>query len=67
MLFAIDAGNTNVVVGIFKGQDLQAHWRMSTDRHKTEDEYGMAVLNMLEHSGFKANCVRAPHRFCSAS
>ncbi|MGI6642994.1 MAG: type III pantothenate kinase [Bacillota bacterium] len=58
MLFAIDAGNTNVVVGIFKGQDLQAHWRMSTDRHKTEDEYGMAVLNMLEHSGFKANCVR---------
>ncbi len=58
MLFAMDVGNTNIVLGVFKGPDLQGHWRMSTDRHKTEDEYGILVLNMLEHSGFKAQDVR---------
>ena len=41
MLLVIDVGNTNIVLGIFKDQELVDHWRVSTDRLRTTDEYGV--------------------------
>ena len=32
MLLVIDVGNTNIVLGIFKGKELMDHWRVSTNR-----------------------------------
>lgn len=57
MLFAIDVGNTNIVTGVFDGPKILAHWRISTNGNKTEDEYGMMFLNMLEYSGFRSQDV----------
>lgn len=51
MIFVLDVGNTNAVLGVFKDGELCQHWRMETDRHKTEDEYGMLVKQLLEHEG----------------
>lgn len=51
MIFVLDVGNTNAVLGVFKNGELCWHWRMETDRHKTEDEYGMLVKQLLEHEG----------------
>ena len=48
MLIAIDIGNTNIVVGIFKGKTLLKHWRLGTVRERTFDEYGITMLNLLE-------------------
>ncbi len=52
MLLAVDAGNSQIVMGIY-GDDgqLRNHWRVSTDRHKTEDEYGMLILSFLGTAG----------------
>ncbi|WP_044023027.1 type III pantothenate kinase [Bacillus sp. SG-1] len=49
MIFVLDIGNTNIVLGVYEGEELKYHWRMETNRHKTEDEYGMIVKNLFQH------------------
>ncbi|MBI3084845.1 MAG: type III pantothenate kinase, partial [candidate division NC10 bacterium] len=39
MLLALDVGNTNTVIGVFDGKALLTHWRLSTRREGTRDEY----------------------------
>ena len=41
MLLVIDVGNSNIVLGIYDGQKLLRHWRVSTDKSRTSDEYGI--------------------------
>lgn len=43
MIIVLDAGNSNIVLGVYEQDKLIHHWRMETDRHKTEDEYAMQV------------------------
>lgn len=52
MLLAIDIGNTNVVCGLFNGSTLQAHWRLATESRRTDNEYGILLLNLLQNAGF---------------
>lgn len=52
MLLAIDVGNTNTVMGIFQGGDLLTSWRISTDRHKTADEFGILICSLLDSGAF---------------
>ena len=47
MLLAVDVGNTNVVIGVFKGEQLLAKWHLFTDIYKTADEYTVLLRNML--------------------
>ncbi|MCP3742300.1 type III pantothenate kinase [Rossellomorea sp. BNER] len=56
MIFVFDVGNTNIVLGVYENDELKYHWRVETNRHKTEDEYGMLVKNLFDHEGlsFKA-------------
>jgi type III pantothenate kinase len=49
-LFCVDIGNTNVVMGLYHGEELEAHWRIATDHHKMADEYAMLVLDLFERS-----------------
>jgi len=48
MLLAIDIGNTNVKVGIFDGDKLRATWNLATGIHRTSDEYGGTLLELME-------------------
>lgn len=48
MLLAIDAGNSNITLGVFEGEDLIAQWRMITDHDKGGDEYAADLRNLLE-------------------
>ncbi len=50
MLLTFDIGNTNVVIGTFQGDTLTNHWRITSDRQKTYDEYGL-LLDQLFQSG----------------
>ncbi len=52
MILTIDVGNTNTVLGIYKEEKLVKHWRVSTDKNKTPDEYGTLFYNLFDYSGF---------------
>jgi type III pantothenate kinase len=49
MLLTLDVGNTNTVLGIYKpgSDELVTHWRISTLRTQTADEYGVLFLNLF--------------------
>ncbi|MDQ1910925.1 type III pantothenate kinase [Paenibacillus sp. GD4] len=50
MILVIDVGNTNIVLGIYEGKQLLHHWRLSTNRSSTVDEYGMTIYNLFHHA-----------------
>ena len=54
MLLVIDTGNTTTVVGIFDGDELIAHWRLSSILH-TVDELGIYLLNLLATKNIKTS------------
>lgn len=49
MLLVVDVGNTNIVLGVYNKTEVEAHWRISTDRVRTTDEYGMLISNLFLH------------------
>jgi type III pantothenate kinase len=51
LLLVIDAGNSNIVLGIYDGETLLKNWRISTDRSKSADEYGILFNNLLVLTG----------------
>jgi type III pantothenate kinase len=56
-LFCVDIGNTNVVMGLYDGPELVAHWRIATDHQKMADEYGVLILDLLERAGQDPDAV----------
>lgn len=59
MLLVIDVGNTNIVAGVFDGKSLVSHWRFSTDRSKTADEYGILLRSMFNYTKMPMDEVKA--------
>jgi type III pantothenate kinase len=75
MLLAIDVGNTNTVLGLYRldGEagpsatglgrrgderpELAAHWRVTTHRSQTADEYGVLFVNLFEMNGMAPSQV----------
>jgi type III pantothenate kinase len=51
MLLALDIGNTNTVLGVFRDSALLAHWRLTTARDQTVDEYGILTRNLFTLAG----------------
>ncbi|HWK22890.1 MAG TPA: type III pantothenate kinase [Ureibacillus sp.] len=49
MILVLNAGNSNIALGIYEQNKLKHHWRMETNRHKTEDEYAMLVKAFFSH------------------
>ncbi len=58
MLFAIDVGNTNIVLGVFDGKTLVQSWRLQTLRERTSDELGLLVDGLFAHSGVNRGRVK---------
>ncbi len=59
MLLAMDVGNTNIMLGVYSGENLEIWWRISTKRAQTEDEYGVIIRNLFQQNGLKAECIKA--------
>ncbi len=57
MLLAIDIGNTNLVLGIFKEKNLITNWRIFTEKDKTPDEYGISILNLFHFSNINPSTI----------
>lgn len=49
LIFVLDVGNTNIVLGVFENNNLKHHWRIETNRHKLEDEYAMQIKSLFEY------------------
>jgi type III pantothenate kinase len=47
LLLALDVGNTDTVVGLFDGEKLRTHWRLTTHAERTADEVGMWLHQLL--------------------
>lgn len=53
MLLVLDIGNSNIVMGTYEGKKLVRHWRISTDRQKTGDEYGILMNSLFNYQGIQ--------------
>lgn len=51
MVLVIDVGNTNMVFGLYEGDELLSSWRMSTEGTKTSDEIGIVLRSFFEDEG----------------
>jgi type III pantothenate kinase len=59
MLLAIDLGNTNTVFGVYGTNDkLIMHWRLSTQKERTVDEYGILLRNLFALEKIDAKKIR---------
>src|SRR5262250_449715 len=57
MLLTIDVGNTNTVLGVFRGEDLLANWRLTTAQAQTVDEYGVLTRNLFSIAGLNQEMI----------
>jgi type III pantothenate kinase len=57
MILILDVGNTNITLGLFSGKRCTHFWRLSSDIHRTEDEYAIAIHNLLAMSGLRAGQI----------
>lgn len=47
MILVLDVGNTDVVLGVYKGKELVDFWRISTDKNKTSDEHQILIYQFF--------------------
>ena len=58
MIFVLDSGNTHTVLGVFSEGKLTYEWRIKTDRHKTEDEFGILIKSLFDSKGIAFNDIK---------
>lgn len=51
MILVMNAGNSNIILGVYKNDKLMYHWRMKTDTRKSEDEYAMQIKALFSYEG----------------
>ena len=59
MLLAIDVGNTNIVLGVFEGEQIVASWRLLTLRERTADEAGLLLTGLFAHDRIDLGSITA--------
>ena len=59
MLLAIDIGNTHIVLGLYDGEKLAAHWRLQSDVHRTVDEYSLQIHSLLDGASFSKSDIKS--------
>lgn len=50
MIFCIDIGNTNIVLGVADGDKILEHWRIKTEKHITADELSVKIDGLFRLS-----------------
>lgn len=55
MILVVDVGNTNIVLGLYEKRELKHHWRLSTNRSSTVDEYGILITSLFQLANVKAS------------
>ena len=58
MLLCIDIGNTNIVLGVYRGEELVTHWRVATVHDRMPDEYAILLLQLFSYGGHDPTTLR---------
>jgi len=58
MLLTIDIGNTDITLGVFEGDRLQATWHIATVSRRMADEYATVLLSLLQHKGIDESNIK---------
>lgn len=58
MLLTVDVGNTNITLGLFKGKDVYATFRITTQMARTSDEYGSLIAEMIVRKGIDVKSIK---------
>ncbi|PIE75079.1 MAG: pantothenate kinase [Deltaproteobacteria bacterium] len=58
MLLAVDIGNTNTVIGLFKNRELRRFWRISTRKKATVDEFSILVKSLFTESSLTPDDIK---------
>jgi type III pantothenate kinase len=59
MLLVLDVGNTNTTLGVYNGPTLTHSWRLTSERQRTVDEYGIMCRTLLELAGLDVSAIDA--------
>jgi len=59
MLLVMDVGNTNTVLGVYAGDEIVARWRLTTERDRTIDEYGILCRNLFTLAKLDFTAIKA--------
>ncbi len=59
VILVLDIGNSNIVIGVYREDRILAHWRLSTNRQQTADEYGMMLKTLFSCENLDSGAVRA--------
>ena len=57
MLLVIDAGNSNLTLGVFRGAELLAQWRLVTNRDQSAAEYRQEIRELFEEAGVEGKNI----------
>lgn len=57
MLLALDAGNTNITIGVFRSGELAHRWRLRTVHEQTEDEWGVLLRDLFSLAGLDFSLI----------
>jgi len=57
MILAFDVGNTETTVALFDGENIEAHWRITTNLSRTPDEFSMLIRSLLHSDSIDADSV----------
>ncbi len=54
----MDVGNSNVALGVYRGEELLVHWTAATRPERTADELGTFLMELFQHQGLNPKEVR---------
>lgn len=57
MFLAVDIGNTNITLGVYRGEQLGATWRIATVHDRMPDEYGILLTQLLAHRNIQPEAI----------
>jgi type III pantothenate kinase len=57
MLLAVDVGNTQTALGLYRDDELGEHWRLATETQRTGDELGVLLAGMLDLDAIDGICL----------
>ena len=52
MLLTLDIGNTSTTIGLFDGDNLVDTWSVASEKHRSEDEIGILLMNLLKFHNY---------------
>lgn len=53
MILVCDVGNSETTLGVYDGETLRGHWRLTTEVPRTPDEFGLLLRQILVDDGIK--------------